>query len=97
MSESGKMRTYRSFKFNLATEKYLTVVTNYNLRKPLTKFRCSNHSLRIECDRKNDINYENRICMLCTLNKVENECHFLLECPFYENFRNKISASVQKW
>ena len=26
VSDSDKLRTYRSFKFNLATEKYLTVV-----------------------------------------------------------------------
>ena len=89
MSESDKLITYRSFKFNLATEKYLTVVTDYKFRKSLTKFRCSNHSLRIESDRKNNIDYENRICKLCTNGKVENEFHFLLECPFYENLRNK--------
>ena len=89
VSESDKLRTYRSFKFNLATEKYLTVVTDYKFRKSLTKFRCSNHSLRIESDRKNNIDYENRICKLYTNGKVENEFHFLLECPFYENLRNK--------
>ena len=38
VSESDKLRTYRSFKFNLATEKYLTVITNYKFRKSLTKF-----------------------------------------------------------
>ena len=89
VSESEKLRTYRSFKFNLATEKYLTVVTNYKFRKSLTKFRCSNHSLRIESGRKDKIDYENRICMMCTLGKVENEFHFLLECPFYESLRVK--------
>ena len=81
VSESDKLRTYRLFKFNLATEKYLTVVT--------TKFHCSNHSLRIESDRKNNIDYENRIYKLCTNGKVENEFQFLLECPFYENLRNR--------
>ena len=82
VSESDKLRTYRSFKFNLATEKYLTVVTNYKFRKSLSKFRCSNHSLRIESGRIDNIGYVNRICKMCTLDKVENEFHFLLECPF---------------
>ena len=27
--------------------------------------------------------------MLCSIGKDENEFHFLLECPFYENLRNK--------
>ena len=83
VSESDKLRTYRSFKFNLATEKYLTVVTNYKFRKSLTKLRCSNHSLRIESDRKNNIDYENRICNLCINGKVENEFHCFTGMPFF--------------
>jgi len=31
-----------------------------------------------------------RICRCCTLNKIEDEIHFLLECPFYENLRIKL-------
>ena len=61
----------------------------------MTKFRCSNHSLRIESDRKNNIDYENRICKLCTNGKVENEFHFLLECPLYENLRINICINTE--
>ena len=79
-----------SFKFNLATEKYLIVVTNYNFRKSLTKFCCSNHLLKIESGRKDKTDIENHICIYFhTLDKVENGFHFLSECLFYENLRYK--------
>ena len=33
---------------------------------------------------------EERICTLCTLNEVEDEIHFLLECPVYTNLRSNL-------
>ena len=29
----------------------------------------------------------NRICTLCNLNSVEDEFHFIMECPFYSTLR----------
>lgn len=87
--DSNRLRTYATFKFNLTTEKYLTVVTNYRIRKSLSKFRYSNHTLMIESGRKDGIEFENRICKMCSQNVVEDEYHFLLECPLYNSLRNK--------
>ena len=45
-----------------------------------TKFRISSHQLEIECGRYRKIPASQRICKLCNL-EVEDELHFLLECP----------------
>ena len=51
--------------------------------------------LAIETGRYKNIQLENRICILCNRNEIEDECHFLLNCCLYENerhiFLNKIS------
>ena len=33
---------------------------------------------------------ENRFCILCQNMEVEDEVHFILKCPFYDNLRNPI-------
>ena len=55
------------------------------LRKFICKFRTSNHKLRIEIGRfgKNRVDRDQRLCEHCTMGVVENESHFLLECPYY--------------
>ncbi len=71
---------------------YLSLVDNVQLRKCLSRFRCSNHCLEIEAGRrtkplKTPI-YE-RPCKQCSLGAVEDEDHFLLVCPAYEHIRDK--------
>ena len=63
--------------------------TKYVLRVPLTKFRVSAHALRIETGRYNrphKLALEERLCWFCK-NTVEDEMHFLLECPLYSENR----------
>ena len=52
------------------------------------KFRISSHNLEIEHGRYFNISADQRICKLCKLT-VEDEIHFLLECPNKGN--NKIT------
>ena len=33
--------------------------------------------------------FVDRRCIYCDMNSIENECHFLLECPLYEEIRRK--------
>ena len=49
-------------------------------REILCKFRISSHDLEIERGRYYTIDVDYRICKLCNI-KVEDEIHFLLECP----------------
>ena len=89
----NKLRTYRLFKDQFVFEPYLNWGT-YNQRNILTKFRISSHKLKIEKGRYMNIPAERRICRLCNLD-VENEIHFLLECPSLTNTRREILDQIE--
>ena len=61
------------------------------LRNILTKLRLSSHKLRIESDRhiRNRTPRELRYCILCNVNDVEDEHHFVLVCPAFTELRKK--------
>ena len=68
-------------------EPYLDQIGDFYLRKILTKFRCSDHDLEIEIGRHKKIKLENRTCKIWN-NSIENEKHFLQDCPLYSVTRN---------
>ena len=74
----SKLRTYAIFKKEKGQEKYLTEIKNKPLRKQVTRFRLSNHSLMIETGRHRNIPKEQRNCPFCE-DQVENEVHFLFK------------------
>ena len=63
-----------------------------NLVSYLTKLRISAQQLYVETGRYCDpaIPRENRFCFHCK-NNVEDEKHFLLDCPLYKHVRKKYS------
>ena len=92
-SKSGngknKLRTYNLFKPRLEYEPYLNYVQNRDKRILLTKFRIEICPLRIETGRYEIIGVNKgiiaseRTCLVCNGQQVEDEFHFLLECPVY--------------
>jgi hypothetical protein len=86
------------YKTDLELELYLSVTNFRKYRIALTKFRCSSHKLAIERLRGKTIR-ENRFCKYClnlNLHIVEDEFHFLLVCPLYQNLRDQyISSYIQ--
>ena len=87
----SKLSTYNSFKSGFAIEKYLSCNINEKYRIALTRLRCSSHSLEIEIGRYhyNRTDRQNRLCKLCNMNMVENEYHFVLVCPAYNDLRRQ--------
>ena len=72
--------------------RYLTlkkVVRDYFIRKQLAKFRTANHDLMIEKGRHHGIEVANRTCEQCDMQRVEDEYHFLLKCPKYDDLRQE--------
>ena len=70
---------------------YLSLMDNVQLRKCLSRFRCSNHCLEIENGRRVKplkAPICERLCKQCSLGAVEDEDHFLLICPAYEHIRD---------
>ena len=105
MQGFGKLSTYFQHKRSFNFEKYLNLKSKDD-RVILAKFRISNHCLRVETGRyerkinshgKNEILPRcERICQYCTSGSTEDELHFLLECPLYNNSRGEFLNMIFK-
>jgi hypothetical protein len=106
-AKSSRLRTYQlmntscttEFGYSYAHQKYLQVITNVQLRQSLSRFRCSNHCLEVECGRHAKpecVPRTDRICRLCSLGVVEDEDHLLLVCPAHHDIRCTSSQQLGK-
>ena len=93
------MRTYRKVKTieNYRCEDYLHQVTNIRHRNIMTKLRLSNHRLAIETGRymRPYQKPNERICPLCR-KEAEDEKHFLVSCPVYQEKRKSLFECLYK-
>ena len=71
-------------------------MNNRDVRKSFTRFRVSAHDLAIERGRYKNIKSENRICKNCQTQEIENEIHFLINCPKYSYERENLFSHVAK-
>ena len=96
-SKQGKLYTYFLFKNTFGVEKYLSL-HEFRFRQSICKIRISAHPLRVETDRyaKSYIDRAKRICNYCTSDKVEDEKHFIVECPLYHNERKYLNMEISK-
>ena len=89
----SKLRTYAIFKEIICPETYLIKIRNPKIRKQISKFRLSNHTLMIEVGRHKNIPKENRFCPFCP-NSIETEIHFLFHCSVYSIMRETFLKTV---
>ena len=61
----------------------------------LVKLRIINHKLMIEIGRYYQTAKDNRHCPFCGCNVIEDEVHFLFQCPTYSMIRNKLYYKVK--
>ena len=90
---TSKLRTYGILKTTIGLENYLIQIRNPEVRRSVSKFRLSNHSLNIEKGRHNGVPKEFRFCPFCP-EKVETEIHFLIECPLYQTMRDQMLMTI---
>ena len=74
----------------MVIEDYLIYNLSWSQKKVLAKIRLSDHKVRIETGRhhKPSLPPELRTCFTCK-DQVENEIHFIVECPLYAALREK--------
>ena len=91
LAQSSRARFYRAIKERYTFSLYLDVVLPKQHRMALTRLVASSHSLKCETGRwtRPVTPSDERRCFNCN-NKVEDEYHFLLECPVYEETRNRL-------
>ncbi|MEW8544936.1 MAG: reverse transcriptase family protein, partial [Candidatus Thiodiazotropha sp.] len=88
-NQSNKLRTYRNFKTEYVTERYVKVLLSKSERSAMAKFRCGVAPLRIETGRFERLPVEQRLCFHCS-GHVEDELHVLTECPLYQDLRDNL-------
>ena len=55
----------------------------------MTRLRSANHKLPVEKARYINLPREQRSCNLCNSDSIDDEFHFLLECPMLTDMRVK--------
>jgi hypothetical protein len=83
-----KLDLYRKIKSSLSIEEYILELSREK-RRQLTMMRGGTNYLRIERGRWKGEKREERVCNVCLCEVVEDEKHFLLECPMYVRERER--------
>ena len=86
ISLNSKLSMYAEFKRAYIHEPYLNVVTIRKYRRALASFRTSSHRLQVERGRHLNIPRNERKCAVCQTS-IEDEYHFLMVCPLYNDIR----------
>ena len=89
-----KLRTYMTLKTEYELEQYVKLNLAKNERSVLAQFRCGILPIRVETGRYVGELLEERLCRFCDLQSVETECHFLINCPFYNDIRTNIFKNI---
>ena len=87
------MKIKNSFIF----EPYLDIIQKADSRRCLAEIRLSAHNLEIERGRYSKTPREQRLCKFCAeqgTSIVEDELHFLLQCPLYKDKRDILLGTV---
>ena len=92
---SQKLEFFRSFKTDHTTSGYFVLTRGTAGGRALVKLRINNHKLMIEIGRYNQTTKDNRHCPFCGCNVIEDEVHFLFQCPTYSMIRNKFYYKVK--
>ena len=90
LKNSSKLAIYSTFKLNFGLESYLGGCMSRQLCITFARFRSSCLPLEIDNGRKSGLLVEERICKFCeakNLSIMEDEYHFLLCCPTYNDIR----------
>ena len=86
---SSKCFLYKHFIYVRGLQPYLCKPISPSMRILISKIRLSSHKLCIETGRYTGVIREDRICHKCNLGVIEDEYHFILQCPFYTNIRHQ--------
>ena len=87
-----KLRYYKEvINPTLEDQKYISVLTSSKKKTNIAKIRTNSHEILSETGRWTipKTPWVERICRLCENVNIEDENHFLLECPTYTHIRSQ--------
>ena len=91
-----KLNNYIKFKTSFGIEQYLLSINNRYQRSRISEFRSGTTSLNIETGRWRQQARHERFCPFCG-DQVEDEIHFLFQCPFYIDIRQSHHRLLKDW
>ena len=94
LQKKEKLRVYRTLKFNLKQEEYISWSLPAEHMSHFAKLRSGSHHLRVEKGRWKEEQEEDRVCLVCLTGKVENELHFLLDCYVNTRLRQNLDHRI---
>ena len=98
LQHSRKLSFYHSIKKNYSLSAYLDATRKNPMRRTLVKLRIGCHNLHVETGRYDKIPLDERICPLCSDNKIQDEMNLLLHCQRYSSmthiFLSKIETKI---
>ena len=89
-----KLRNYTKFKQELYVEDYVKVNICRMQRSLIAQLRMGILPLNIETGRYFRKPLNERLCLLCDQNQIEDEYHFLCVCPVYKVERERFCSSI---
>jgi hypothetical protein len=90
--DKRKLRYYKEVvKPNLEDQNYLFVLKIAKKKINIVKTRTNSHQLHNEIGHWTTPKtpWDERICHLCDIKRVEHEKHFILDCPVYTHIRSQ--------
>ena len=97
VSQKPKLEFYKTVKHEYLCEKYVYENLDRDIRSCVAQLCAGILPFEVEIGRFSNTPRDQRICKLCTCNTIENENHFLFECPLYINSRAKLSENIVKY
>ena len=94
VSQSGRFSVYMTFKTSVSLESYFVSIHNKHLRDLVIKFRLGIFDIRVNEHRYTDST--DFSCPLCGFN-VEDELHFIFQCPKLDSIRAKYIPDVSSF
>ena len=88
------MRYYNLYKSDKDIEEYVKLPVQKYHRSLFAQFRFGILPLQIEVGRFRNMQLNERICPICS-SAVEDEIHFLCQCPLYNHLRNPLFNSAR--
>lgn len=86
---STSMVLYKELCPDFEISPYLLNINNRKHKNSLVKLRLSSHQLQVETGRHTGVERQNRKLTFCTTSDIEDEYHFVLICPIYQQLRTQ--------
>ena len=94
INSESKLHLFKNTKVTLNLSNYFTKIKSRDARSSLSKLRLGVLPLEVEKGREQNLDRLDRFCKLCNSQQVENEVHFLFECPALGNDRAPFIGSL---